>query len=68
MSRPRVELRDITTDADWAAVMGLRPGPGQETHLNSMPDIRQEAIEDARAMPIRGRSTMPTRARSWASP
>jgi hypothetical protein len=25
-----VELREIVTDADWDAVMGLRLGPGQD--------------------------------------
>jgi len=48
---PRIELREITTDAGWDAVMGLRLGPGQDAHLNSMPDIREESIEDARGMP-----------------
>ena len=47
----RVELRDIRTDADWDAVMGLRLGPGQDEHLNSMPGIREESIEEARGMP-----------------
>jgi diamine N-acetyltransferase len=47
----RVQLREIRTDADWDAVMGLRLGPGQDQHLNSMPDIREESIEDARGMP-----------------
>jgi diamine N-acetyltransferase len=47
----RIELREIATEGDWDAVMGLRLGPGQDAHLNSMPDIREEAIEDARAMP-----------------
>jgi diamine N-acetyltransferase len=47
----RVELREIDTAADQAAVLGLRRGPGQEKYLNSMEGIFVEAEEDARAIP-----------------
>jgi diamine N-acetyltransferase len=46
-----VELREIVTPGDWDAVMGLRLGPGQGAHLNSIDDIRLEAAEERRAMP-----------------
>jgi diamine N-acetyltransferase len=47
----RVELRDVTTDDDRRALLGLRLGPGQDRYLNSIADIFLEAEEDARAMP-----------------
>ena len=47
----RIELREIRTDADWDAVMGLRLGPGQDEHLNSMQEIFEEADPEQRAMP-----------------
>jgi diamine N-acetyltransferase len=47
----RVELRDIVSPADRAAVMGLRLGPGQDQYLNSMEEIFEEADEEQRAMP-----------------
>lgn len=47
----KVELRDVVTAADRAAVSVLRRGPGQEKYLNSMSSIFEEAEEDARAMP-----------------
>ena len=43
---PRVRLRDIVTFGDQAAVMGLRLGPGQDEHLNSMQEIFEEAERD----------------------
>ena len=46
-----VELRDIVTSTERAAVLGLRRGPGQDKYLNSMTDIFAEAEDDARAMP-----------------
>jgi diamine N-acetyltransferase len=46
-----VELREIVTDADWDAVMGLRLGPGQDDYINRIDEIRLEAAEEARAMP-----------------
>jgi diamine N-acetyltransferase len=47
----RVELREILTQEDRRAVLGLRRGPGQEAYLDSMEDIFLEAEEEARAMP-----------------
>jgi diamine N-acetyltransferase len=47
----RVELRDIVSPADRAAVMGLRLGPGQDQYLNSIEEIFEEADEEQRAMP-----------------
>ena len=47
----RVDLRDIVTPEDRAAVMGLRRGPGQDRYLNSMEEIFAEADEEQRAMP-----------------
>jgi diamine N-acetyltransferase len=46
-----VRLRDIVTAQDRVAVMGLRRAPGQDAHLNSMPEIFDEADGEARAMP-----------------
>ena len=43
-----VELRDIVTDADREAVLGLQRGPGQERFVAaSMASHSQDAIEDA---------------------
>ena len=44
----RVELREILTQGDRRAVLGLRRGPGQEAYLDSMEDIFLEAEEEAR--------------------
>ena len=44
----RVQLRDILTSGDRAAVMGLRRGPGQDQYLNSMEEIFAEADEEQR--------------------
>jgi diamine N-acetyltransferase len=47
----RVILRDVATDEDRAALLGLRRGPGQDRYLGGMPGIFEEADEQARAMP-----------------
>ena len=47
----RVELRDIVTEEDVAAVMLLRRGPGQERYLGSMISHFEDAIADAIACP-----------------
>lgn len=44
---PRVQLRDIVTDDDRRAVLGLRRAPGQQRYLGSM----QSHFEDAEAAP-----------------
>ncbi len=46
-----VELRDIVTEDDVEAVMGLRRGPGQERYLGSMVSHFEDAIADAKACP-----------------
>lgn len=46
-----VELRDIVTEDDVEAVMGLRRGPGQDGYLGSMISHFEDAIGDARANP-----------------
>ena len=46
-----VQLRDIVTEADRAAVMRLRRGPGQERHLGSMASHFEDALADASACP-----------------
>jgi diamine N-acetyltransferase len=46
-----VQLRDIVTEADRAAVMTLRRRPGQERHLGSMASHFEDALADARARP-----------------
>lgn len=46
-----VELRDIVTEDDYQAVMGLRRGPGQERYLGSMISHFEDAIADAKACP-----------------
>ncbi len=47
----RVVLRDIVTDADREAVLGLRRKPGQERYLGSMASHFEDAEEDAQACP-----------------
>jgi diamine N-acetyltransferase len=47
----RVELRDIVTEDDDEAVMGLRRGPGQERYLGRMISHFEDAIADAKARP-----------------
>jgi diamine N-acetyltransferase len=46
-----IELRDIITDADRAAVLALRRGPGQERFVASVEESFQDAVRDARACP-----------------
>ncbi len=46
-----VQLHDIATDADKAAVLTLRRGPGQERYLGSMESHFEDAVTDARACP-----------------
>jgi diamine N-acetyltransferase len=46
-----VELRDIVTEDDEEAVMGLRRGPGQERYLGRMMSHFEDAIADAKACP-----------------
>ena len=46
-----VQLHDILTDADRAAVLRLRRGPGQERYLGTMASHFEDAAEDARACP-----------------
>lgn len=48
---PRVVLREITSDEDRRAAMGLRLAPGQDRYINAVDDIFLEAEEEARAMP-----------------
>jgi diamine N-acetyltransferase len=47
----RVELRDLVTDADRAAVLALRVRPGQERFVASVEDSFGDAVDDARACP-----------------
>jgi diamine N-acetyltransferase len=51
VSAARVELRDIATEDDVEAVMGLRRGPGQDRYLGSMISHFEDAIADAKACP-----------------
>ncbi len=46
-----VQLRDIVTEDDVEAVMGLRRGPGREGYLGSMISHFEDAIADAIACP-----------------
>jgi hypothetical protein len=46
-----VQLRDIVSSPDRAAVMGLRRGPGQGRYLDSMEEIFAQADQEQRAMP-----------------
>ena len=46
-----VELRDIVSEDEVEAVMGLRRGPGQERYLGSMLSHFEDAIADAKACP-----------------
>jgi diamine N-acetyltransferase len=48
---PVVELRDLVTEDDDEAVMGLRRGPGQERYLGRMISHFEDAISDAKACP-----------------
>ena len=46
-----VELRDIVTENDRAAVLALRRGPGQDRYLGSMESHFEDAADEPRAMP-----------------
>ena len=46
-----VQLRDIVTEEDKAAVLKLERRPGQERYLGSMESHFEDAIEDAIACP-----------------
>lgn len=48
---PTVQLRDIVTDEDRAAALGVRRGPGQDRFVASVEESFQDAIDDARACP-----------------
>jgi diamine N-acetyltransferase len=48
---PVVQLRDLVTEDDDEAVMGLRRGPGQERYLGPMISHFEDAISDAKACP-----------------
>jgi len=47
----KVKLRDLVTEDDDEAVMGLRRGPGQERYLGRMISHFEDAISDAKACP-----------------
>ena len=47
----RVELRDIVSDADRAAVLRLRRAAGQERYLGSMASHFEDALADPQACP-----------------
>ena len=47
----RVELRDIVTEDDDEAVMGLRRGPGQDRYLGRMRSHFEDAVVDAKGCP-----------------
>ena len=46
-----VQLHDIVTEQDRAAVMSVQRGPGQERYLGSMASHFEDAVADARACP-----------------
>ena len=48
---PTVRLRDIVTDDDRRAVLGLRRGPGQDRYLGSMEGHFEDADAEPRAKP-----------------
>jgi diamine N-acetyltransferase len=48
---PTVQLRDIVTAEDRAAVLELRLGPGQENYVAPVEQSFRDAIDDARACP-----------------
>ena len=49
--RPTVQLRDIVTDDDRRAVLGLRRARGQERYLGSMESHFEDALAEPRAKP-----------------
>jgi diamine N-acetyltransferase len=46
-----VQLRDILSDADRAAALAVRRGPGQERFVASVEASFEDAVRDARACP-----------------
>jgi diamine N-acetyltransferase len=46
-----IELRDIVTEADRAAALAVRLGPGQERFVASVAASFEDAVRDARACP-----------------
>lgn len=46
-----VELRDIVTDTDKAAVLVVRRGPGQDQFVASVEESLQDAADNERACP-----------------
>jgi diamine N-acetyltransferase len=48
---PAVQLRDIVTEDDVEAVMGIRRGPGKENYIGSMISHFEDAISYAQACP-----------------
>jgi diamine N-acetyltransferase len=48
---PSVQLREIVTDAERAAALAIRRGPGQDGFVASVEKSFQDAIADARACP-----------------
>ena len=46
-----IQLHDILSSADRAAVLALRRGPGQERYLGSMASHFEDAVADAGACP-----------------
>lgn len=48
---PRVELRDIVTEADRAAALALERGPGQDRFVASVEDSFEDALTYAHAAP-----------------
>ena len=48
---PSVQLRDIASEADRSAVLGLRRAPGQDRYLGSMEDHFEDAAAEPRARP-----------------
>jgi diamine N-acetyltransferase len=49
--RTVVQLRDIVTDADRAAVLDVRRGPGQDRFVATVQESFDDAIRDAHANP-----------------
>jgi len=48
---PVVQLRDLVTEDDDEAVIGLRRGPGQDRYLGRMIGHFEDAVSDAKACP-----------------
>ena len=51
MTRVRVELRDIVTEEDDEAVMGLRRGPGRDAYIGRMVSHYEDAARYPEACP-----------------